>query len=348
MKQFGYCFFKYWVAIGLFCYYKSIKVVGVDDLPKDAPILFLSNHQNALMDILLIATRCKRKPWFLTRADVFNNEIFRPLFKFLQMLPVFRIRDGRANVPKNKGIFEKCGQLLDQGEAILVFPEANHSLKRRVRPLSKGFTRIIDTAIHRNANLELTLVPIGQNYQSPQQAGDRATLYFGKPITVQPFKGEHGLAGKIKKAVFEELKQLTTHIEGDNYENVLSELEDAGLDFTQPRRVNMYIKNKHLEKALKETKSNNTVARFLFKMNNLPLVFLWNVGVRPRVPEPEFEATFRFGFALVVYPMAYFLVLILLSYFYDLKTAGLWVMGHAVFNLILVKLFGITSSHQRR
>lgn len=348
MKLLGYYFFKYWVSIGLFFYYRSIKVVGLGNVPKDAPVLFLSNHQNALMDILLIATHCGRKPWYLTRADVFKSRAFRPLFQFLQMLPVYRIRDGKANLSKNKLIFEKCGQLLGCDEAILLFPEANHSLRRRVRPLSKGFTRIIDAAFQQDSDLDLQLVPIGQNYQYPKLAGDSAALYFGRPIHVGQFQNESDFVHRIKKEVFKELKQLTTHIEEERYESMLSTLEKLHADFTQPSMINECLLQNQFEKIPKKTKSNSSVARFLFRLNNLPLIFLWRMWLKPKVQEPEFEATFRFGFALLVYPIFYFLLLVILGYVYDIKTACLAVLGHAVFNLLLVKIFGITSSDQRK
>lgn len=300
------------------------------------------------MDILLITTHCNGKPWYLTRADVFKNKIFRPLFEFLQMLPVYRIRDGKANLPKNKPIFERCGRLLDSNEAILLFPEANHSLIRRVRPLSKGFTRIIDATLRFNPNLDVQLVPIGQNYQCPRQVGDSAALYFGKPIAIKEFKYETDFVGLIKQKVFEELGQLTTHIEAGNYENILSQLEAYKVDFTHPDMVNKVVALNQFENSPKRTNNNNSIARFLFRSINVPIIFLWRFWLKPKVPEPEFEATYRFGFSLTAYPVAYFSVLLIVGSIYNIKTACLIVIGHAALNLILVKFFGITSSHQKR
>ena len=143
------------------------------------------------------------------------------------------------------------------------------------------------------------------------------------------------------------MKQLTTHIEGDSYENVVSRLEDANINFTQPKRINTLMENHSFEGAPKN-KSHTSIAHTLFVLNNLPMVLLWRLGLKPKVPEPEFMATFRFGFSLFVYPMVYALVLLIFSYGYDLKTACLLVIGHAVLNLLLVKRFGVTSSVQRK
>lgn len=347
LKYFGYYFFKYWVSIGLFFYYRSINIVGVERVPKEGPVLFLSNHQNALLDILLIATNCKRKPWFLTRADVFKNTFFRPLFSFLQMLPVYRMRDGKDNLSKNQLLFTTCAGLLRKGESILVFPEANHSLNRRVRPLSKGFTRIIEAALQADPQMQLNIVPIGQNYQMPTQPGDEAALYFGEPIPITYVQGESLNGMAIKQEVFEALKKLTTHIEEEHYQEQLSALHRLGIDFTDPVGVNTKIKEKAFASIEKSTQRGQLSARSLFFVWNFPIVLLWRTVLKNRVPEPEFMATFRFGFALLVYPLVYLLVFFILSSLYDMQTACLLVVGHAAFNLVLVKMVGITSYHQR-
>ena len=323
-------------------------MVGRDNIPLGKPVLFLSNHQNALMDVMLIATRYHGKPWFLTRSDVFRNGFFRSLFNFLQMLPIYRIRDGRTNLHKNKAVFERCGRLLGANESILVFPEANHSLERRVRPLSKGFTRIVHAALEQNPGLDMQLVPIGQNYAHPRQIGDSAAVYFGKPIAVQRYIDSTDFIAKIKQEVFESLKGLTTHIPEKDYGAITQKVGEEGEIYLQPERVNSMISEQSFG-TIQVPRNNiaHKVNRILFILWNLPLVILWRALLKPKVPEPEFEATFRFGFALVVYPFFYGLCGLILWNVYSLKTACLYIFGHAVVNIFMVKL-GITSSAQRK
>lgn len=348
MKNLGYFLIKVWVSLGLFCYYRKINTSGLEGIPSGKPVLLLSNHQNALMDVLLIATRCGRKPWFLTRSDVFRNSFLRSFFGFLQMLPVYRIRDGKANVPKNRAIFEKCGALLQANEVILIFPEANHSLKRRVRPLSKGFTRIILTALEQDPDLDLQLVPMGQNYAHPRQVGDSAAIHFGTPIAVQEYVGSPDFTAKIKRDVFESLKGLTTHIPEATYEAVTQKIGEEGEIFLNPEHLNSRIAEGNLEE-VSPPKNNvvHRINRILFTLWNLPLVFLWRILLKPKVPEVEFEATFRFGFVLIAYPLFYGICEAILWNVYDIKTACLCILGHAVINILLVKM-GITSSAQRK
>ncbi len=351
MRQLGYYFFKYWVSTGLFFYYKRIKIEGLENIPKDKPVLFLSNHQNALMDVLLIATRCSRKPWFLTRADVFKNSLFRPLFRFLQMLPIYRMRDGRGSLSKNKAIFDTCGSLLVSGGALLLFPEANHSLKRQVRPLSKGFTRIIDMALERQNDLDVHLVPIGQNYQCAVRWGDSAAVYYGRPIRVQEFMASKDHKIVLKQEIFNRLTALTSHIADDrDYDGSIEKLKALDTDFTDPEKVNAKLKSLSVLPSDIAQKNNflQTLGRFLFYMTNLPVVFLWRVLVKPIVPEPEFISTFRFGYAMLAYPIFYMLSFLILKNLYEWKTACLLIVVHAVFNLFSTKVMGVTSSVRRK
>lgn len=352
MRNLGYYIIRYWMAISLFCYYRKITVVGKKNIPARTPVLFLSNHQNALMDILIIATNCSRKPWYLTRADVFKSKVLRPFFTFLQMLPVYRMRDGKANLKKNDTTFNLSGELLNQKQAILLFPEANHSLKRRVRPLSKGFTRLIFSALKQNPKLDITLVPIGQNYQDASTFPDSAAIYYGKPIKVQPLIAEDKrlVINTIKHEVSQALQGLTTHIQDEaNYEAIHNQLQAQQQDFTKPIEVNAtLVTGLSNKRTMVYPRGIGSAVRVLFVVWNLPMIWLWRTFLKPKVPEMEFMDTFRFGFCAVGFPLFYAIALGTFSYALDLKTACLGVLGHAVFNLCGVKFLLPTSYRQKR
>lgn len=319
----------------------------MENVPVDKPVLFLSNHQNALMDVLLIATRVKRSPWFLTRSDVFKGGFLNSFFKFLQMIPIYRIRDGKSNLHKNMAVFDQCGELLQTNEAITLFPEANHSLKRKVRPLSKGFTRIVKNALEKDPDLDLQLVPIGQNYARPTQVGDSVALYFGKPIAVQEYVDSSDFVKELKQRVFENLTQLTTHIPETQYDEVMRKMGETGECYLYPEQANLWIAEGNFPQMTSLKRSFVPgILKSIFYLWNLPLVFLWRTLVKPKVPELEFQATFRFGFVLLIYPLFYASLMMILWNVYDANTAYLTVLGHAVVTVLLVKA-GIVSASQR-
>ncbi|WP_420323036.1 lysophospholipid acyltransferase family protein [Flagellimonas sp.] len=343
----GYFLVKLWISTGLFCYYQKIKVVGVERIPLEKPVLFLSNHQNALLDVFLIATLGKRRLWFITRSDVFQGDLLKGLFQFLQMLPIYRMRDGKENLHKNNAIFEKCSHLLKNNEAILLFPEANHSLKRRVRPLSKGFTRIIAEALQKTPDLDLKLVPVGQNYKYPTQVGDSAAVYFGEPISVQAYWGKPDFVSEIKQEVHTRLKQLTTHIPEAGYEHIIQQISNPSI-YLNPAEANEMIVNRDFSNTKNQTiKGDGKFGKTVSYLWNFPMIFLWRTLVKPKIPEVEFQATFRFGFILIMYPVVYLFGMLVLANLYGIKTAYLSIFGHAAFNILLIKM-GVTSSDQRK
>ena len=172
---------KIYLKIGIFFYFRSIKIIGMENVPKNKATLILSNHQNALLDALLIATQLPQFSYFLTRASVFKVPLVSRFLKSLNMLPVYRIRDGWSNLSNNNSIFETCSAVLEQKGTVVIFPEGNHNLERRVRPLSKGFTRIVFDTISTKPQIDLYLLPVGMNYENAKDYVDSAALYIGPP-----------------------------------------------------------------------------------------------------------------------------------------------------------------------
>jgi 1-acyl-sn-glycerol-3-phosphate acyltransferase len=95
MKQIWLFSVRTYIRAGLFFYLKKIKIIDGHFIPINKPVLLLPNHQNALLDALLIATQTKRSAYFLTRAGAFNKPIVASILKSLNMLPVYRIRVGK-------------------------------------------------------------------------------------------------------------------------------------------------------------------------------------------------------------------------------------------------------------
>ena len=348
MKGLGYYFVKVCVKFALHLYCGKIKVFGLDNIPQSKPVLFLPNHQNALIDVLLIAIDWNRKPYFLTRSDVFKGAFLKGVFNFAQMIPIYRIRDGRESLKNNQAVFDTCAELLVMNEAVVMFPEANHNLKRRVRLLSKGFTRVLFNALERNPDLDIRLVPVGLNYKNAPAFPDAVALYYGKDIAVQELYDPEDLIAsilRIKNAVSESLKTLTTHIESEElYEDIVGRLDTMGVNYLDPKSVNSTIRNLDtLENENKTTSKSGVVSKLLkgvFTVLNFPILLLWRTKVKPKVPEPEFMGTFRFAFAFLTYPIYFGVLLILLALFWSFSVAAAIVFALFAFNYIYVRYVG--------
>ena len=331
---------------GLFLYYGKIKVHGLENVPKNKPVIFLPNHQSALIDVLLIAVDSNRKPYFLTRSDVFNGGFLQSVFEFFQMIPIYRIRDGRESLKNNQAVFDTCANLLNKNNAILMFPEANHNVKRRVRPLSKGFTRILFNALDSNENLEVNLVPVGINYRDSISFPDKTALYFGKPIQTRALYNPSDIRSsvdKIKEIVATSLKSLTVHIDDDSkYDLISSKLNTMQVDYLYPEAVNKTIDQLDTDSLdlprIERKGIGSKLASIVFRILNLPIVLLWKYSVKPKVWEPEFTGTLRFGFAMLVYPVYYALLFTALTLTVSLAAAIGTIFILILFNWLYVRL----------
>lgn len=327
----------------LHLYFGKIKVSGLQNVPKNKPVLFLPNHQSALLDVLLIAVDCNRKPWFLTRSDVFKSKRLISIFNYFQMIPIYRIRDGRESLKNNEAVFDRCSELLIANEAILMFPEANHNLKRRVRPLSKGFTRILFNTLNKSPETDIQIVPVGINYKDALRFPDRVALYFDTPIAVKDLydvTDEKNSIDRIKNTVSNRLKNLTTHIEDEeNYDKTISQLDALEVDYLNPKKVNETIRNLSASGSAskKETNYLAVITTGIFALVNLPVLLLWRIFAKPKVWEPEFMGTLRFAFSLLLYPIYYGLVFTIVSFLGIPMLSLIVTLGLFVFNWLYVR-----------
>lgn len=343
MKKLRLHIVKAYINLGLFFYFKKIYVHNIANVPHNQPVLFLSNHQNALLDALLIATKCGRFVYFLTRASVFKRSLVDRLLRSLQMLPVYRIRDGWTNLSKNNPVFETCSELLHKNEGVVIFPEGSHSLKRTVRPLSKGFTRIIYETLEKYPNTNLQLVPVGVNFIEAKEFGDSASVYFGEPLNAKDYLSDFSNESvvKLKEVIFSKITELTTHIPADRYEEIISELSKLNVDYLDPITVNACIKSKFKNcKPLKPQTSFwlSSILKFLLKLLLLGPYLIWKEFIRPKIDEEEFISTFRFGVALTLVPFWLLLISILLWSTLGWMIAILFIFITLLIDLLILKI----------
>ena len=332
-----------YISVGMFFYFRRIKIHDVQNVPKNKAVLLLCNHQNALLDALLIGTTCKRDSYFLTRAGVFEKSIVSKILKSLQMLPVYRIRDGWGNLANNNAIFETCSELLKQDNCIVIFPEGNHNLKRTVRPLSKGFTRIILDTFEKYPELDLQLLPVGVNYENAEKFPDSTSIYFGQPIASKNYisdtKNETVL--KLKTKIHTEIAQLTTHIPKDNYQETLNKLESLEVDFLNPKGVNNCISSEFQDcKPLKTTDNNffRIVFRSLLIITFILPYMVWEFVAKPKIKDVEFISTFRFAMAITLAPLWLISLFGVFAFTLGWEAAVVYLVASLCIALLAVKL----------
>lgn len=333
---------RLYLKVALFFYYKKRVVVKKENIPDNEPIMFLGNHQNALLDALLIAVSTKRFCYFLTRASVFQNKVYSKVLKSLQMIPVYRIRDGWSSLSNNAAIFESCTELLHHNEALALFPEGNHNLKRTVRPLSKGFTRIIFETWERYPETNINLIPVGVNYQNATAFGDSASIYFGETFSAKSVISDdrNKSVSELKAKVHEELQKLTTHIPEEIYDAKLDLLDKHRISFVNPDHVNAVISDEEIDLEIQRSRKS-FLLKPVFKSLLALLLFgpylIWRLLVKPKVASPEFIGTFRFAIGISLVPLWIILGVVLLTNYISLLIGILFLVVVLILDLLTIK-----------
>lgn len=336
---------RFLIGFGLKSYYKKIKITGLEHIPKNKPVLILPNHQNGLVDPILIGTLCKLNPYYLARADVFANPIANWFLRTIQMLPIYRIRDGRDQLHKNEAIFDQCAELLLQSKNLMLFPEGSHGIDRRVRLLRNGFYHILSRALKQNPELDVQILPIGFNYKHLERFPDSVAIKIGAPISVQELiknldESEH--LNVLKHTIRAKLVQLTTHIEDHkNYTEVFEYLHYKEVNFLEPEVNNQIIASYRIShtsypKVDKKPSFGNKLARLLLYVLNFPVVLLWKLS-NPKKFDLEFVSTFRFAYAALGYVIYMALITFTLWCFIPLKFVLLGLLVHYLISRMLLK-----------
>ena len=219
-----YKFFWHYLKITYWFYFRKWQIQGEENLPKDAAIIFVVNHQNAFLDAIIIACSSTHEPWFLTRAGVFNNALARKIFHAFHMMPVYRFRDGVKGLRNNDITMRICVDLLKNRKSILIFGEGDQSMRYQLRALQKGFARIALTAQQEsNWNLPLYIVPVGVQYDHYYNFRSRVLVNYGEAFPVdatyqqlQEREFYETLLDKTRK----ELIPLMVHIEHEEYKAI--------------------------------------------------------------------------------------------------------------------------------
>jgi 1-acyl-sn-glycerol-3-phosphate acyltransferase len=284
-----YFVFKPLVKFALVMFYRKVQFSGKENFPSTGPYIIAPNHQNAFMDALVIACFTEKPIHFLVRADVFNNKIAARVFQSFNMMPIFRERDGRHNMHKNEIIFEKCIDLMNHGEILMIFPEASHFGKRFLRPLRKGIARIGFDSIEKHVHLsDLQIIPVGINYSDYFYSNSDLLLNIGKPINVKDYYQileENKLAATtgLLDNLNSKIKNELLHVESDKLHTIIEKLylrfvfyfKEFNIFGSTPKENYLYFKNKLIPKFDQANDNNelNKIEEYFRMMDQYQLFY---------------------------------------------------------------------------
>uniref|UniRef100_K3WVL3 Phospholipid/glycerol acyltransferase domain-containing protein n=1 Tax=Globisporangium ultimum (strain ATCC 200006 / CBS 805.95 / DAOM BR144) TaxID=431595 RepID=K3WVL3_GLOUD len=73
--------------------FKSIEVVGLDNIPKEGPVIFTGNHTNQFVDALVVMMMSPRKVGFLIAEKSWHRPVIGDFSRIMGCIPVVRPQD---------------------------------------------------------------------------------------------------------------------------------------------------------------------------------------------------------------------------------------------------------------
>ena len=211
-------------------YFRKEHILGLENVPTNGtPVVVVSNHQNCLNDPLCVCLQLTdRRMNFIARANVFKVPIFNKALRAMGLLPAYRMsHEGLGAVSKNQETFDDAGAALNDGETLMLFPEADHQDKRWLGTFKLGYLRIAFAAAEKNDfKQDIMILPSCNHYSNYFHARTDMLIRFGKPISLQPYYERYKEAPRetmveINKIVRAAIQEMMLHISDiENYDQI--------------------------------------------------------------------------------------------------------------------------------
>ena len=186
-----------WITgIALHWFYGDIRVVGEENIPNRGPLLIAVNHQNALVDSLIVGWVLPRQITMTAKATLKENPLIAFLFKLLHVVPLRRVSDEarKANASlidrsRNREAFRDITDVLGRSGAVLIFPEGKSHNEAGLEPLKTGLARLALQARDQNAIEGIRILPLGLVFEDKGTPGTAVGVRIGHTIEMDRWAG---------------------------------------------------------------------------------------------------------------------------------------------------------------
>lgn len=179
-----------WITgIALHWFYGDIRVAGKERIPTQGPLLIAVNHQNALVDSLIVGWVVPRRIAMTAKATLADNLLIAFLFRILHVVPLRRVSDearksNRSPIDRsrNREAFGEIVDLLRRSGAVLIFPEGKSHNEFRLEPLKTGLARLALQARDEGAIKGIRILPLGLVFEDKGTPGTAVGARIGEAI----------------------------------------------------------------------------------------------------------------------------------------------------------------------
>ncbi len=170
--------------VGLF--YRRIEVSGLESVPREGPVLLIANHNNSLVDPMVVLHALPRPVVFVAKSTLWKIPILKSLLDLLGCVPVVRRRDflegERAAGPeRNEESFRRLAAALEAGGCVLIFPEGRSHSDPRLSEMRTGAARVLFLS-----KKSPVVVPVGLWFEQKEIFRSDVLVKAGAPVKPPP------------------------------------------------------------------------------------------------------------------------------------------------------------------
>jgi 1-acyl-sn-glycerol-3-phosphate acyltransferase len=172
-----------------------IKISGIENLPKDTPLILVANHQSAA-DILILLAYLPVHFRFAVKKELFRI----PVFGYYMRKAGYSSVDREVVLSAYKAL-EAITEIIKSGESVLIFPEGTRSKTGELGKFRRGS---LLTALRSGAPLipiaisgSYKVLPIGTWLINPGPI----KLSIGKPIHIKSKADYNGKVEEVREAI---------------------------------------------------------------------------------------------------------------------------------------------------
>lgn len=185
-----YTLVKYWARLALRFYCSRIVIKRKEAFISGVPEILACNHPNSFLDAIIIGAHHPAPVHFLARGDAFKKPWVARLLRGLQMIPVYRLSEGKENLQFNEQSFSACIEVLKNKGSVLIFSEGICKNEWRIRPLKKGTARLAHRAWSSEDTAATKLQPVGMSYSSFTTVPKGVLMQYATPLVNTSFTAE--------------------------------------------------------------------------------------------------------------------------------------------------------------
>ncbi len=223
-------FIRRLLKTGIGCFYRYINIDGLHKVPEDKPVIFVSNHNNALIDPLLLCVNYNRTVT-LTAKNTLSRDLLMKWLLNLAPVVFFSRRQDRQNGDEgrkeNATALKQLQDCLNRKECVYIFPEGKSHSNAEMMPFKTGAARLaLDYADSCAANgkpCDLQIVPLGLRYSSKSTFRSTASVSVGDPVSIVDWlekTDSPDYPKRLTKHLYEQVDQLVKPDHGESLEVV--------------------------------------------------------------------------------------------------------------------------------